>query len=79
MGQARAGMRIYHIRPIPFNFLNGTRMRFILNKWGGVGMGATHPELTPLPSLHMLKQQKGIFVPIHHKDFITSLYKLGTH
>ena len=53
-------MEIYHTRPsrpAPFNFLNGTRMRIVSNKWdedenwGGVGMGATHPEPTPLPSL----------------------------
>ena len=37
--------------PSPFNFLNGTGMRIILNKRDGVGMGAIHPELTPLPSL----------------------------
>ena len=73
------GMRIYHIRPVPFNFLNGTRMRIILNKWCRVGMGATRPEPAPLPSQHMLKQQNDIFVYIHHRDFITSLYKLGTH
>ena len=40
-----------HIHPAPFNFLNGTGMRIILNKWGGVGMGATRPEPAPLPSL----------------------------
>ena len=49
-----AGMGIYHTRPArpaPFKFLNGTGMGIILNKRGGVGMGATRPEPTPLPSL----------------------------
>ena len=72
-------MRIYHIRPALFNFLNATGMKIILNKWSGVGIGATRPEPILLPSQNMLKQQKGIFVHIHHRDFITSLYKLGTH
>ena len=44
-------MGIYHTRPIPFNFLNETGMRFVLNKRGGVGMGATRPEPAPLPFL----------------------------
>ena len=44
----RAGMGIYHTRPVPFNFLNGTGMRFVLNKRGGVGKGAIHPEPAPL-------------------------------
>ena len=37
--------------PITFKFLNGMGMRIILNKRGGVGMGATRLELAPLPSL----------------------------
>ena len=45
------GMGIYHTRPTPFNFLNGTGMRIVSNKRGGVGMGATCPEPAPLPSL----------------------------
>ena len=44
-------MRISHIRPVLFNFLNGTGMKIILNKQGGIGMGVTHPEPTLLPSL----------------------------
>ena len=32
-------------------FLNGTRMRIVFNKRDGVGMGATHPKLAPLPFL----------------------------
>ena len=47
----RASMGIYHTRPVLFNFLNRTGMRFVLNKQDGVGMGATHPEPTPLPFL----------------------------
>ena len=37
------GMRNSHTRPVPFNFLNETRMRIILNKWDEVGMEATCP------------------------------------
>ena len=53
-----AGMGIYHTRltsprPALFKFLNGTEMGIILNKRGGVGMGATRPEPAPLPSLVM--------------------------
>ena len=47
-------MRIYHTRPTPFNFLNGTRMGFVLNKRGGVGMEATRPKPAPLPFLHLI-------------------------
>ena len=36
-------MKIYHTRPLPFNFLNGTRMEIVMNKRDGVGMGATYP------------------------------------
>ena len=39
-------------RPAPFKFLNGMGMRIILNKRGGVRMGATRPEPAPLPSLN---------------------------
>ena len=41
-------------RPTPFNFLNGIGIRIILNKQDGVGMGATHPEPTPLQSLSLI-------------------------
>ena len=51
MGRDGASMGIYHTRPTPFNFLNGMGMVFVLNKWGGVGMGATRLEPAPLPSL----------------------------
>ena len=44
-------MGIYHTRPASFNFLNEMGMRIILNKWGGVGMGATRLEPAPLSSL----------------------------
>ena len=44
-------MRIYHIYLISFNFLNGKGMRIVLNKRGGVGMGATRPKSVPLPFL----------------------------
>ena len=37
--------------PAPFNFLNGTGMRIIFNKRGGVGMGATRSEPAPFPFL----------------------------
>ena len=37
--------------PASFNFLNRIGMRIILNKRGGVGMGATRPEPTPLSFL----------------------------
>ena len=50
-------MGIYHTRPIPFNFLNETGMRFVLNKRGGVGMGATRPEPAPLPFLKVGNNQ----------------------
>ena len=33
------GMRISHIRPALFNFFNGTEIKIILNKLGGVEMG----------------------------------------
>ena len=49
MWQDGVGMRIYHTRPVPFNFLNETWMRIVLNKWDEVGMGATHPKPAPLP------------------------------
>ena len=39
----------------PFNFLNGTDMKIILNKRGGIGMGATRLEPAPLPSLLSLE------------------------
>ena len=39
--------------PTPFNFLSGTRMKIVFNKWGGVEMGATRPEPAPLPFLIM--------------------------
>ena len=42
-----------HTRPAPFNFLNGMGMGIVLNKRGGVGMGATRPEPASLPFLTM--------------------------
>ena len=33
-------MKIYHTRPAPFNFLNGTGMRIVSDKRGKVRMGA---------------------------------------
>ena len=50
-------MRIYHTHPshsAPFNFLNGTEMRIVSNEWDRIGMGATHLEPIPLPSLHLI-------------------------
>ena len=44
-------MRISYTHYAPFNFLNKTGIRIILNKWDGVGMGVTYPEPAPLPSL----------------------------
>ena len=54
-----AGYRnlLYPPRPAPFKFLNGTGMGFILNKRGGVGMGATRPEPAPLPFLCVALQR----------------------
>ena len=40
-------------RPTPFNFLNGTEMRIVLNKRGRVGMRETDPEPVRLPFLLM--------------------------
>ena len=40
-----------HTRPALFNFLNGTGMGIVFNKWGEVGMGAIRPEPVPLPFL----------------------------
>ena len=37
-------MKIYHTRPAPFNFLNGTGMRIVSNKRGKVRTGATGPR-----------------------------------
>ena len=55
-------MRIYHTRSVLFNFLNGTRMRIVLNKRDGVGMGATGPEPALLPSLGAIGAGFIIFV-----------------
>ena len=44
-------MRIYHTRPAPFNFLNGTGMRIVLNKRDRVEMGAIDPKPAPLAFL----------------------------
>ena len=52
-------MRIYHTRFAPFNFLNGTGMGFVLNKWGRVGMGATRPEPAPFPFLVLVLVLQG--------------------
>ena len=38
MGSDGADMRIYLTRPAPFNFLNETMMKIIMNKWGGDAM-----------------------------------------
>ena len=53
MGLGGFGNLSYLPRPAPhpFNFLNGTGMGIVLNKWGGVGMEATRPELAPLSFL----------------------------
>ena len=40
-------MGISHTRPAPFNFLNGTGMRIVFNKRGGVGMGVTRLIVIP--------------------------------
>lgn len=45
-------MRIYHTTP--FNFLNETEIRIVLNKWGEVGIGITHPESISLSFLVIL-------------------------
>ena len=44
-------MRIYHTHPVPFNFLNGTGMEIVLNKWDKIGMVATDPKPAPLSFL----------------------------
>ena len=49
-GARRGGYENLSYPPAPFNFLNGTMMKIILNKWGMVGMRATRPEPTPLLS-----------------------------
>ena len=59
MGLDGANTGISHTQPtLPhsasFNFLNRIEMRIILNKRGGVGMGATRPETSPSPSLSFL-------------------------
>ena len=46
-------MRISHTYPLAsFKILNIIRMRIILNKQGGIGIGAIHPELISLSSLN---------------------------
>ena len=45
-----AGMKNSHTRPAPFNFLNGTGMRIVFNKWGAVRMSdpsRTRPVAIP--------------------------------
>ena len=61
MGRDGAGMGIYHTRPTPFNFLNGMGMVFVLNKWGGVGMGAT--RLEPASLSFLIGKLKGLYGP----------------
>ena len=50
-----------------FNFLNGTKIRIVLNKRGGIGMGATRPKPVPLsflylPMIHKNQILKFIFI-----------------
>ena len=46
MGRDRYENLSYPI-PAPFNFLNGTGMKIILNKWNRVGMRAIRPVAIP--------------------------------
>ena len=48
VGRGGVGNFPYPPRLAPFNFLNGTGMGIIFNKWGGVGMGATRPVAIPM-------------------------------
>lgn len=45
-------MRIYHTTP--FNFLNETEIKIVLNKWDEVGIGITRSESIPLSFLVIL-------------------------
>ena len=60
MGRGGAGMGIYHTCPTPFNFLNGTGMRFVLNKRDGIGTMTTYPVAIPTYDMEIFTRQSDI-------------------